>query len=75
MRPGDVSVLLRDWKKAHSVVSRSYCIAANEYPLYLLRQAGREFAPIKEVERQCKHRLAYDPSPQAGRDAKEKWCS
>jgi hypothetical protein len=54
MRPEDVSPIIRAWKKA----SR-YCIAANEYPLHLLRTAGKGFAPIDEVNRQCVHRLAY----------------
>jgi hypothetical protein len=59
MHPDDVSPILRAWKKA---VQKGvpYFLAANEYPLYLLRQAGKGFEPMEEVNRQCEHRLIYD---------------
>jgi hypothetical protein len=40
MRPNDVSGILRRWRKAHRA-DRPFCLAANEYPLYLLRQSGK----------------------------------
>ncbi|MBI4664260.1 MAG: DUF4338 domain-containing protein [Verrucomicrobia bacterium] len=71
MRPNDVSTILRRWKKTHRE-GRPFCLAANEYPLYLLRQSGRGFAPVDEVERQCEHRLAYAEKPNADEDEQEK---
>lgn len=60
MRPEDVSPIIRAWKKAPL-----FCIAANEYPLHLLRSAGKGFSPIDEVDRQCTHRLAYGDDGEA----------
>ncbi len=71
MKPDDVSSILRRWKKAHRD-GKPFCLAANEYPLYLLRLIGKDFAPVKEVERQCEHRLAYAVTPEADEDAREK---
>jgi hypothetical protein len=71
MRPNDVSAILRRWKKAHRE-GRPFCLAANEYPLYLLRRVGKGFAPMDEVERQCEHRLAYTETADAAEDAQEK---
>ena len=71
MKPDDVSAILRRWKKSHRE-GRPFCLAANEYPLYLLRQSGRGFAPLDEVERQCEHRLAYDPQVGPDEEAREK---
>jgi len=71
MRPNDVSGILRRWRKVHRA-GRPFCLAANEYPLYLLRQSGKGFAPVEEVERQCEHRLAYAESPTADEEAREK---
>lgn len=67
MRPDDVSPIIRAWKK-----SPRYCIAANEYPLYLLRIAGKGFAPLDEVNRQCEQRLAYGTEPEKDRSPREK---
>lgn len=67
MRPDDVSPIIRAWKKA-----RCYCIAANEYPLHLLRIAGKGFAPIDEVDRQCRERLAYSVHADNTEQAQEK---
>jgi hypothetical protein len=47
-------------------------VAANEYPLHLLRIAGKGFAPLEEVERQRKQRLAYSVTPGADENAREK---
>lgn len=71
MRPNDVSDLLCRWKKAHRE-GRPFCIAANEYPLHLLREAGKGFAPVDETERQCEHRLAYAEQPTSDENAREK---
>ena len=71
MKPNDVSTILRRWKKAHRD-GKPFCLAANEYPLYLLRIVGKGFAPVDEVERQCEHRLAYSVTPEADENAREK---
>lgn len=71
MQPNDVSGILRRWRKAHRE-GRPFCLAANEYPLYLLRQSGKGFAPVDGVERQCEHRLAYAELPTADEKAREK---
>lgn len=71
MKPGDVSAILRRWKKAHRE-GRPFCVAANEYPLYLLRLVGKGFAPLEEVDRQCEQRLAYAINPQADEEARER---
>lgn len=70
MRPNDVSGILRRWKKAHRD-GRPFCLAANEYPLYLLRQIGKGFAPVDEADRQCQHRLAYTEAPDSSEPARE----
>jgi hypothetical protein len=59
MRPSDVSPILRAWKQA-ARKGKPYFLAANEYPLFLLREAGRGFEPVEEVSRQCEHRLIYE---------------
>ena len=71
MQPGDVSGIVRRWKKAHKE-GRAFLLAANEYPLYLLRLARSGFAPLEEVERQCQHRLAYSTTPDKNEAAREK---
>ncbi len=71
MRPNDVSAILRRWKKT-AQADRPFCLAANEYPLYLLRKSGKGFAPVDEVARQCEHRLAYAEKPTDDEDAREK---
>lgn len=71
MKPEDVSSILRRWKKAHRD-GKPFCLAANEYPLYLLRISGKGFAPLDEVERQCEHRLAYSLTPDTNENAREK---
>jgi len=71
MKPNDVSAILCRWKKAHRD-GKPFCLAANEYPLYLLRVVGKGFAPVEEVDRQCKHRLAYSVTPEAHEQAREK---
>lgn len=71
MKPNDVSAILRRWKKAQRS-DQSFCLAANEYPLYLIRQTGKGFAPVDEVERQCEHRLAYGETVDSTEDARHK---
>ena len=71
MKPDDVSSILQRWKKAHHA-GKPFCLAANEYPLYLLRQLGKGFGPVDEVERQCEHRLAYAVAVEPGEMAREK---
>ena len=71
MKPGDVSGILRRWKRTDRE-NRPFCLAANEYPLHLLRIAGKGFAPVDEVERQCEHRLAYAQTPGKDEDARDK---
>lgn len=71
MHPNDVSPILRRWKKAVQA-GRPFCLAANEYPLHLLRISGKGFAPVDEVNRQCEHRLAYSPNAQPDEAAREK---
>lgn len=71
MKPGDVSGILRRWKKAHRE-GRAFLLAANEYPLYLLRQKKDSFAPLEEVDRQCRQRLAYGERHATEEEAGEK---
>ncbi len=60
MRKGDTAPVLDAWRAAASQ-GRPVCLAANEYPLYELRRAGGELAAVREVDRQCRRRLAYGP--------------
>jgi hypothetical protein len=71
MRPNDIAPILKRWRKA-AREGRPFCLAANEYPLYLLRRDGTGFAPIDEVDRQCQHRLAYALEKQPDEAAREK---
>ena len=58
MKPENIGPVLEAWKKAASR-NTPFFLAANEYPFHLLRQAGRDFAPVEEADRQARHRLAY----------------
>ena len=69
MTGGQATTLLDEWRKADSE-GRPFCIAANEYPLYQLRQVGADFGPVAEVSRQCRDRLAYSDQPIAGEEAR-----
>ena len=71
MEPEDVGTILARWRAAHAA-GRPFHLAANEYPLHLLRQTGRGFAPIDEVDRQCRHRLAYSTEPESEETARER---
>ncbi|HUY91798.1 MAG TPA: Druantia anti-phage system protein DruA [Pirellulales bacterium] len=73
MKPGDVSPILKLWKKAIKA-GRPFCLAANEYPLFLLRRhQGRELPQhIAEIDRQCKGRLVYGPDESPEEAAREK---
>jgi hypothetical protein len=57
-----IAPILNEWRKAQTS-GRPYCIAANEYPLYLLREHGRrkvaDLPILAEVDRQCRLRLSY----------------
>lgn len=57
----DIRPVLEAWKAA-AAEGRAYCLAANEYPFHLLREAGRGFAPVEEADRQARHRLSYGAS-------------
>ncbi|HVG11032.1 MAG TPA: Druantia anti-phage system protein DruA [Thermoanaerobaculia bacterium] len=81
MRRGSVEPILNRWRAALAA-SRPYCLAANEYPLYLLRLEVRKSNALEwvgsplhkvlsEVERQCNQRLAYGGESTA-EDAQEK---
>lgn len=58
MEPEDIRPVLEAWKTA-ATAGRAYCLAANEYPFHLLRQAGCGFAPVEEADRQARNRLSY----------------
>ncbi len=69
MRRGSVESIINSWRTALAS-SRPYCLAANEYPLHLLRAELRRqnavahlgeplYRVLSEVKRQCTHRLAY----------------
>jgi hypothetical protein len=57
-----IAPILNEWRKAQKS-GRPYCLAANEYPLYLLREHGRrkptDLPVLTEVDRQCRLRLSY----------------
>jgi hypothetical protein len=60
MRREQIQPVLEQWRRA--VASKvPFCVAINEYPLYLLRQAARESLPelVSELNRQCQTRLVY----------------
>ena len=61
MRSGDPRPILEKWHNAVEA-GRPFCLAANEYPLYQLRMADPLAPHLKEVGRQCQHRLAYGDS-------------
>jgi hypothetical protein len=62
MRGESIAPILDRWRSALNA-NKPYCLAANEYPLYQLRRHGRHHLPLlNEVERQCRHRLAYGPA-------------
>ena len=81
MRRGSVEPILNRWRTALAA-RRPYCLAANEYPLHLLRSELRKpnaitrlgdllHRVLSEVGRQCGHRLAYGQESVA-EDAQEK---
>lgn len=69
MRRGDPTPVLDRWRAAVSQGS-PFCLAINEYPLYQLRRAAPDFAPLAETWRQCRNRLVYGESgsEEAGSD-------
>jgi hypothetical protein len=80
MRRGSVESIVNGWRKALAT-HRPYCLAANEYPLHLLRSELRKSNAserlgeplcrvLTEVARQCSHRLAYG-NESAAEDARE----
>ncbi|MER9255389.1 hypothetical protein NKI59_27015 [Mesorhizobium sp. M0598] len=58
MRGDDPAPVFEAWRAALNE-GRPFCMAANEYPLFQLRTAKDGFDQLDEVERQCRHRLAY----------------
>lgn len=74
MRHGEVTPILDRWRTALDA-GRPYCIAANEYPLYLLIQAGKNKLPSSiydELVRQSRGRLAYSSTQDSREAAREK---
>lgn len=69
MRGGDPAPILERWRAAHAA-GRPFCLAINEYPLFQLRNAAPDFAPLQEVWRQSQHRLAYDAASDASTEQK-----
>lgn len=60
MRKDQIGPVLDRWREA--IVARvPFCIAINEYPLYLLRSASRSIVPVQaqELDHQCRNRLIY----------------
>lgn len=66
-----IAPILNEWRRVQKA-GRPYCLAANEYPLYLLREHGRrkpnDLPILAEVDRQCRLRLSYG---EPRRDEKE----
>ena len=62
MRRNKIYPVLDRWREAVAL-QIPFCIAINEYPLYLLRTAARSLLPVHaaELDRQCRSRLAYGP--------------
>ncbi len=65
MRQGDMSPVLDRWRRAVAD-KRPFCVAINEYPLYLLRKEAGKFLPelAEEITRQTAHRLSFGPEGQ-----------
>ncbi len=63
MRKNQITPVLERWRAA-TREGRPFCIAINEYPLYLLRIRSKEFLPnlVDELERQSREPLAYGES-------------
>lgn len=60
MRQDQIHPVLEKWR--HAVSSGvPFCIAINEYPLYLLRREAKNHLPelVSELDRQCQERLVY----------------
>jgi len=60
MRRNQITPILERWREAVRI-GAPFCIAINEYPLYLLRAKARETLPAlaDELDRQCRGVLAY----------------
>lgn len=56
----DPMPVLEKWREARRL-NRPFCMAANEHPLFQLRKVKSALEPLVEVDRQCRHRLAYGP--------------
>lgn len=70
MRENDLSPVLDRWRKAVAD-RRPFCIAINEFPLYLLRREAKAHLPelVAEISRQIESRLAYgSPAPEEDAD-------
>jgi len=72
MIKGKIKPIVTQWKKALKD-GRPYCLAANEFPLYILRRNEKENLPIlKEVDRQCRQRLVYNEKIQDDENSQDK---
>ncbi len=72
MTKGKIKPIVTQWKKAIKE-ERPYCLAANEFPLYILRRDEKENFPIlEEVDRQCRQRLVYNEKNQDDENTQEK---
>lgn len=60
MRRDQVGPVIDRWREA-IIKQVPFCIAINEYPLYLLRAAAKSILPVHaaELDRQCRNRLVY----------------
>ncbi len=71
MRRDQVGPVIDCWRKAVNM-QVPFCIAINEYPLYLLRADARSKLPVHaaELDRQCRNRLVYgaESSDEAARE-------
>jgi Mrp family chromosome partitioning ATPase len=65
MRRNQITPVLERWRDAQRT-GAPFCIAINEYPLYLLRSKARENLPAlaAELDRQCRGTLAYGTDAQ-----------
>ena len=66
---GDPKLVIDKWRRAHEE-RRPFCMAANEYPLHVMRTSS-DFGPLQEVSRQCRGRLVYG-SPSTEEDARDR---
>ncbi|MEA3273758.1 MAG: DUF4338 domain-containing protein [Pseudomonadota bacterium] len=63
MRKNQITPVLEKWREAKRA-DLPFCIAINEYPLYLLRSKAKETLPelAEELDRQCRETLVHGES-------------